>query len=301
LILLGAIYIRTICLICDWDEINELPDERKVEEARVRTETRFLLVLTGVAWRVGVAAIPQTTPQVALLVFMLLLAAAIPKVVRLNSQFGLPGAPFWSARWSGKTFPAPTHPILITGILWGLLLAAVGLTVTALRMSFAERIYPWRVATQIATSHKAALVLRTPTLIVQFGAMSITAICSGIVEEILVRMTLTAMIALCMIHTIRSRGFHRPTGLDIAFITIVQAYIFGLSHLPWHATLLRFHICPLLAVLTLPQFYAGIVLETVYLKRSLEVSIVAHITMNLVLIIFALLLISAGHPGFNAQ
>ena len=220
----------------------------------------------------------------------ILCAALMPLAVRLSRELGLPGAPLIAAKCAGEKLHFSIRSLLRVSISYAFLAAVAGASVLAIL------VVPLLLMSHGSAGFKlpnAPMLTVAPGRIAFVGAL--VAIAAAVSEEIEFRFVLYAIFGwLARLMSRDSRG--HPGRRALWIVTLVQGYLFGLIHLaPLAGTL--FHSTPkfLLGALVMPQTWEGVVFGRLYLRRGLEVSIIAHASMDVSLFVLAAIGVVQSH------
>jgi membrane protease YdiL (CAAX protease family) len=213
------------------------------------------------------------------------LVCMVPLALRLNSELGLPGAPFIAAKLARQRPPGRLRSLIKIALLYGLAaigastLAFAGLKLSGVIGSSAAKPGAPMGSPLSFNSNPFAPVAAHPASFAAMGAMA--AIGAGVSEEIMFRLSLFA-ISTWLFRSLLQDGTNRPGRSVLWCATIMQGYAFGLLHVILRPTVLPKIRAPILiAGLVVPQTWDGIILGRLYLRRGLEASMIAHAMIDL--------------------
>jgi hypothetical protein len=222
------------------------------------------------------------------------LVCMVPFALRLNSELGLPGAPFIAAKVARQRPPGRLRSLIRIALLYDL--ASIGADTVALAGLKLSGVIGSSVAKPGAPlgsplsfrSNPFAPFAAHAGRYAAMGAMA--AIGAGLSEEIMFRLSLFA-ISTWLFRGLLPGVTKRPSRTVLWCATIMQGYAFGLAHV-----ILRPAIFPkikapiLIAGLMVPQTWDGIILGRLYLRRGLEASMIAHAMIDLALFLLVAVL-----------
>ena len=239
--------------------------------------------------------------------FQLALVCLVPFAMRLNSELGLPGAPFIAAKLARQKPPGRLRSLIRIALLYDL--ASLGVSILAIAVLVFSGALPLSAAARGA-SHASPPSFRASP----FGALhgqagrffaigALGSIGAGLNEEVMFRLSLFAIFTWLFRSVLQDRT-DRPSRTALWCATIMQGYAFGLVHVILRPKILpKLKVPMLIAGLAAPQTWAGVVLGRLYLKRGLEASMLAHAMMDLGLFLLAAIilhlidLVSTPHSG----
>jgi membrane protease YdiL (CAAX protease family) len=209
------------------------------------------------------------------------LTCTVPLAVKLNPKLGLPGAPLISAKFAGLPAPWRFRGLIRIAFVYALAAAGIGGGVLAILVMAGAFHMP-------VGSHGAFPIADGAKMAGRLAVLgTIAAIGAGLSEEILFRLCLFTILAVLLRPIMHDRA-GRPSRAALWCATIVQGYLFGLTHLIAGApALLKMKMAMLIVAVALPQTWQGIVFGRLYLKRGLEAAMIAHTIMDVGLLLFA--------------
>lgn len=225
----------------------------------------FPLVFSLYADKIAESPIPlPALLGLALLQNSVLMGIIIAVGLLLTAKLGLPGTPLiddWlSGKGIGERLRSIIQPALMTGF-------GVGCAVLLLFYLLLQKELP-----QLPLGKAASMEVWKRLLICFYG---------GITEEILMRIFLFSLLAWIFSKVWRSSdGTLAPQALWVA--TIILALLFGLGHLASVIPLMPITFNIVLGALLLNGI-ASVAFTSIYLRRGLEASILAHFTADLVI------------------
>src|SRR6202158_17324 len=265
-----------------------------------RRESALLMALAGVGavleypLALAIKSIDRSEIGRALpfLAITIVLSSMIPFALRINPQLGLPGAPLIAAKIAGEKLHFSIRSMIKIAVVYALLAAVVGAVVLI------TVIVPMMIAHPIAGGAKLPVppVMKlAPGRIALGGA--VVAIAAAVSEEIQFRLVLFAVLA-WIVRLISRDSIGRSSRAALWFVTLIQAYAFGLVHLlPLAGSMFHSTARLLLGALLMPQTWEGIVFGRVYLKRGLEAAMLAHAIMDVALFALAAIGVLRAHLG----
>lgn len=182
----------------------------------------------------------------------------------LTRKLGLPGTPLIEDWRSGKGIGERLRAIILPALTTGL---GVGVTVLLLLHLLLQKELP-----QLPPGKAASVAVWKRLLICFYG---------GLTEEIMMRIFLFSLLAWLLSKVWRSSD-GVPTRRVIWVATIILALLFGLAHLGSVIPLMPLTFNILLGALLLNGI-ASVAFTSLYLRRGLEASILAHFTADIII------------------
>ena len=218
----------------------------------------FPLVFSLYADKIAESPIPlPALLGLALLQNSVLMGIIIAVGLWLTAKLGLPGAPLLDDWLSGKGIEERLRSIIQPGLMTGF---GVGFAVLLLFYLLLQNELP-----QLPLGKAASIPVWRRFLICFYG---------GITEEIMMRIFLFSLLAWILSKVWRSSD-GAPTRRVLWVATIILALLFGLGHVASVIPMIPVTFNILLGALLL-NGVASIAFTSLYLRRGLEASIVAH-------------------------
>ena len=226
------------------------------------------------------------------LAITIVLSSMIPFTLLISPQLGLPGAPLIAAKIAGEKLHLSIRGMIKVAAGYAFLAALVGAVVLM------TVIVPLMIAHPVAGGTRLPIppVMKlAPGRIALVGAL--VAIAAAVSEEIQFRLVLFAVLA-WIVRLITRGSSGRSSRGALWLVTFIQAYAFGLVHLlPLASSMFHSTGRLLLGALLMPQTWEGIVFGRLYLKRGLEVAMLAHAIMDVSLFALAAIGVLRAHLG----